>query len=395
MAKDDKQLEELRALPLSELKARKEAAAAELERLSKGNALVHKRIMSTRRQAQGMVEYADKQLKAALSESNPTTRERLTRLNELRRQAALTNLEMLELLANSDWLKPIPQEVMDSIDVLSLRTGYLATEYNLMVFQRFSRAVGAGLSKDEAPDATGKPGTGALAQGPQTPGIPRGGSAAPGRPGIPAAGQMAAGGPRALPGRPTPGAAPGARPVPAAPGAARPSLSRTGPLPGSGAAPLRPGMGSGPLNRTNTGPLGAAKSAGNSDEALVAEIRAASADPATKQKLMILASRVEELEQYMMPLRGDQTGSLAMDLFQATPYMKQIASKVYYINRSLSELGGLGDKMPFDNGTPDPKFTEMLTAMLATEDEPQAAARTDSAPQDLSISQRLKSLFKP
>ncbi|MDB5096667.1 MAG: hypothetical protein JWM80_1088 [Cyanobacteria bacterium RYN_339] len=379
-----------------ELAEQKAAAEHELAKLEKANKQVVSRILSSMRHAKAMLELAEEQLLAATKERDPAKRENQIYLNGLRKEAALCNLEMLQLFADSDMLNSIRPDVFVTIDLMCLRTQYIATEYNIRIYQRYQRIINEALTDKPAGD--------------QPPAKPTGntGNLGAGLPGRTGTGPLP---PR--PGIPAPGARPGApglaapRPMPPQ----RAPLPRTGPLnanaAGASDAGPRPGLtppGGRPTpglaqQRHTTGRLAgagaaAAPSAEQQNATLVAELRAGiEEDPTNRQKLQVLLGRVQELEELLTPIRGDTPGSLGLDLATAAGPLKQMAGKVYYINRALAALGELGKKLPFDNGPPDPQVTSLLRKLAETSDVPEPEPVSNSAQQQESLVKRLRSLF--
>ena len=379
---------------MDDVKARLKTAELELEKVEQRRAATFKRISASTKRAQAVLEYAEKELKRALSETSPERREQLTQLNELRRQGALTNLEMLQMLGAMDVSKPIAPAIVKRVDDLCLRTQWITMEFNLRNYKSTMSAleVALGLVAAPAAEATKAPtgplrtGTGNLGR-PAVPGVPRPPVGVPPRP--PAPGGKTA----PLPARPAvPGVPAGAMPArpslpprPTAPGM-RPPVGGTGPLAG------RPGLG----RPVGSGPLkNAAHGAAEAQAKLIADLQAASEDEDTRLKLRTLHDRVQELETSLAPLRGDLPGELGIDLVAAAVHIRQIAGKVYFVNRTLAGLPPeLANRIPFESRDFDPGVMEVLDTIAPDDENASGPRPADGQETGVSIAGRLKSLFK-
>jgi hypothetical protein len=142
--------------------------------------------------------------------------------------------------------------------------------------------------------------------------------------------------------------------------------------------------------RPGTGGLGGTGSLQKDELAeLGAALKTAAEDPETRNKLKDLLIRVRDLEASLSPLRGDAVGELCIDIEDAAASIRQIAGKVYYINRVLTNLGPLGEKMVWCSDAPDPAVERIMAAA-----EGSAEAAGGNAQQQVQIAGRLRSLFK-
>lgn len=343
-----------------------------------------KRMLGAMRSLQAIVEYAEGEIKKAQAQPASEKRDLVIHKNELRKQGALASIDTLQRISNLDLTKSVPAAVANLVEMNSLKAQYVTTEYYLISYRRIASMLEAALSGGAAPAApvasTPAARTGNL---PPRPGIPP----APGglRPAAPVA-------PRSpMPPRPVGGGLPPRPGMPAAP------TSRTGPL--NAPRPV-----SGPLSG-GTGPLRAGAQAAaateQQDAALLQALRDLAEKPTEKPKIMMLLDRYRDLESTLQPLRGDGPGQLSISLQDAAPMIRQISGKVYYLNRAAAAVETLGDKLLFEQGEPDPRVTEML-AQVAAESEAAAsgapggaaAAAAQAAAGQVSLSNRLKSLFK-
>lgn len=350
---------------MSDLKEQIKQLEAEAKAMQARQAQLVKTMRAGVKKANAVVEYAEKELKKAQSEPDPARRERLVRLNQLRIAGGKSSLEALDLLANAETMAP--QHLLERVELTGLKAQYLLTEYNhtnyTVVMGLLEEALGI---KKSAPSAEAV--SQATAPGPRSATAPLG----------------------ALPSRAVQGSGPlpPAPPRPAAPIAPRPPMPRP-PM------PPRPGVpGTGrlpsPIGRPGTGPLNEGPPA--IDPELGTILKDAAADPATRDKLKDLLIRVRDLEISLQPLRGDVVGELSILLEDAVKPLREIAGKVYYINRVLTTLGPLGEKMPWCADGPDPALQKLMTA---AEDAPMAPAvpAAGAAGQPAQMSGRLRSLF--
>lgn len=365
----------------------------EHEKLKKRQEQMLKQMTASIRSNQALVDYSDTEIAKSQSEPDPDRRARLVRLNELRKRSALSNIELIELIGNLKLAKKISPQVTAQIELLALRGQYISTEYHLTNYEPIMNLLVPALENPTpAAPADEKPGTAPLQ---------RGGPAATPRPGVPGARP-------GVPGAARPGA-PGV-PAPARPAMpARPGVPNR-PVPGAGTGPLAqraaaaaqqraPGTGTGPLAARaagNSGPLAKRAQTGNlnKEAEIKAAIYAAVQDPAQKLKLQDLVNRVRDLEFSMQPLRGFETGDLAMPIEQAAGPIRQNLGKVYYINRVISQLGPLGQLLSFNGEPPDPAVEKMLSTIEEAPDEADEAEETTAAAEGPSLSSMLKSLFK-
>ncbi len=350
-------------------------AELELEKLEQRRKETIKRMLSSVRSVQALIDFADKELKKLQSQPPSEQRDLAIYKNELRKQGALANLDTLQRLSSIDLTRGIPAAVVTQVDNNCLKTQYITTEYYLANYRRIGKLIEQALANDAAPAEASEPtggelprkGTGSLPVRP-TPGLPGAGRPTPGvRPPLPRPGAAGPG----LPQRPA---------MPPRPGV--PSPSRTGPLPVA-----RPG--SGPLQpRTATGAL---RGTGNleADAELLKLLREAAGNPGEKPKLMMLLDKYRDLESTLEPLRSSAPGQLSIELKDALPMIRQVGGKVYYLNRAAAALGPLGDKLQLEQGEPDPGVAQLLNEIGGEERAPATAE-----PPASSLGDRLKSLFK-
>jgi hypothetical protein len=122
-------------------------------------------------------------------------------------------------------------------------------------------------------------------------------------------------------------------------------------------------------------------------------LKEAAADPATRDKLKDLLIRVRDLEISLQALRGDVVGELSILLDDAVKPLREIAGKVYYINRVLTTLGPLGEKMAWCADGPDPALQKLMSAAEEAQ-TPLAGPAAGLPEQPAQMSGRLRSLFK-
>jgi hypothetical protein len=363
---------------MDDLKGRLKQAEAELEKVKLQLAAASKQLHAALKQAQAVQEYAEAEHARVTAEPTSDRKAARVAFAELRLLSASASLEVAQLAASLDLLKPVPPATKKRIDDLSLYIQFIGFEMNLSRYQPVRQALGISLGVLEAPEA-----------------------ASPSRPGLPGRA-----GPAPRPGPPRPPAAGGTGPLPR-PGvqpAARPLPPRPAPLPrpaGAPAAGLQQRTGTGSLRppvglptRHGTRPLG--KPSGIDPAALAEELKAHAAADEVRQKLRVLYDRIEEVEAAMAPLRGPSTGELSMPCEQASGALRQLAGKVYFIHRAIAALdehGDLASKLAFEITDVDPKVQQILLSMspeAATAPAP-AAGEPDPGP----LGARLRSIFKP
>jgi hypothetical protein len=359
---------------MDDLKSRLKQAEAELEKVKQQLAVASKQLQAALKQAQAVQEYAEAE--HARVSAEPASERKAARLAfaELRLLSASASLEVAQLAASLDLLKPIPPATKKRIDDLSLYIQFIGFEMNLSRYRPVRQALGISLGVLEAPEAPApaRPGL----PGAPRPGLPRppapGGTGPLPRPGVQPA-------PRPLPPRPAP------LPRPAgAPAAGLPQRSATGSLrPPAPGQPARPG----------TRPLG--KPPGIDPVALAEELKAHAAVDEVRQKLRVLYDRIEEVEAAMAPLRGPSTGELSVPCEQASGALRQLAGKVYFIHRAIAALdehGDLAAKLAFEITDVDPKVQQILMSMSpdAVTTAAPAAGEADVGP----LGARLRSIFK-
>ncbi|MEB3329506.1 MAG: hypothetical protein VKQ33_09770 [Candidatus Sericytochromatia bacterium] len=371
---------------MDDLKARLKQAEAELEKVKHQLAVASRQLQAALRQAQAVQEYAEAEHSRVAAE--PASERQAARLvfAELRLLSAAASLEVAQLAASLDLLKPIPPATKKRIDDLSLYIQFIGFEMNLARYQPVRHALGISLGLREPPEAP--------------PPVP---APAPARPGL--AGRP---GPAARPGLPRPPGPGGTGPLPrpgGSPAAPRPALP---PRPASLARPAG-GPSLGPPQRPGTGPLRAAspglpsrpgtrpldKPAGLDPLVLAEELRPHVAVEEVRQKLRVLYDRLEEVEAAVAPLRGPSTGELSMPCEQASGALRQLAGKVYFIHRAVAALEGHGDlatKLAFEITEVDPKVQQILLSLSpeAVTTPAPPAAEPEAGP----LGARLRSIFK-
>ncbi|MEB3223734.1 MAG: hypothetical protein VKS61_16790 [Candidatus Sericytochromatia bacterium] len=368
---------------MEDLKGRLKQAEFEMEKVKQQLAVASKQLQAAVKQAQAVHDYAEAELGRISAE--PGTERKAARLlfAELRLLSAAASVEVAQLAASLDLLKPIPPATRKRIDDLSLYIQFVGFEMNLSRYQPVRQALTVALGLAEAPPAEVAPAS--------RPGLPGRGSA-PARPGLPRPPAGAQTGPLARPALPGPGARPALPPRPAAP------VPRAGAQPSAG-LPQRPGTGglrAGPPGlpqRPGTRPLG--KPAGVDPGALAEELRGHAAVEDVRQKLRVLYDRLEEVEAAMVPLRGPAPGELSVPYEQASGPLRQLAGKVYFIHRAIAALdehGDLATKLAFEITDVDPKVQQILLTMSP---EAVAGAPAEPEPGASPIGSRLRSIFKP
>lgn len=361
----------------------------EYNQVSQAATAVKKKMEGTGHQAKALLTYVEGEIKKLQAEPPSSTRDRKIYLNEIRRQGALCNMELLDTIVNINPNAGISVEILAHIDALTAKSQYLTIDFQVTAYRRIIEAIERALASDgdtgplnaPAAPAAGR-GTGSLNR-PAGPNRLQQGAA--GRtqagPRVPQAPQAGGTGRLQPPARP--GANANASTGPLKPGAAAPQAG-SGRLP---TGPLKPGQarpGSGPLGR-GTGQLPA------NDPAMMA-IKKAAADPTSRQLLQELVSRHQDLDSTVAQIRGDAPGTLGVSLLEVGNLVKQAAAKVYYLERVLQQLGPLGEQIPFQNWNTDPNVLQMLQTL---QPEPAAPAKPGAQQQDAgAISGFLKSLFK-
>jgi hypothetical protein len=363
---------------MDDLKSRLKQAEAELEKVKQQLAVASKQLQAALKQAQAVQEYAEAE-HARISAEPPSER-KAARLAfaELRLLSAAASLEVSQLAASLDLLKPIPPATKKRIDDLSLYIQFIGFEMNLSRYQPVRQALGISLGLLEPPETPP----------PARPGVPGRTGPAP-KPGVPRPPLPGGTGPL-----PRPGLQHGARPLPPRPSPLpRPSGAPAGGLPQRAATgPLRPPAPGLPA-RAGTRPLD--KPTGVDPVLLAEELKAHAAVDEVRQKLRVLYDRIEEVEAAMAPIRGPSTGELSMPCEHASGALRQLAGKVYFIHRAvaaLDEHGDLASKLAFEITDVDPKVQQILMSM-----SPDAAAPAASAPGESDagpLGARLRSIFK-
>lgn len=361
----------------STVKQSLEYAKQELQRLERAKQALMRRMQAARAKLQALIDHADKELRRLANEVPTEANQRLVAMTMYRRQGALANLEMVTLLQNQNLGQPFPPTLMTQMEHLHLRSQYCTMEFQMLNYQPILNQLVAALAPKEgaAEEAVAAP---PPVKGPPQPGVPRPGTA-PLRPGTP---PPVAGPPKppgvglARPGMARPaGPAALGRPL-GAPAAAKPP---TGALARPGTAPL----GTGPLARPGTGPLAKA------GVSLVEELKKCAADPDRKPKLQDLVAKLQDVDFSLQPLRGAEPGELLLSPQETGVVVRQLAGKLYYINRAVAALGPLGELIPFEGVRQDPALAELWSAVGA-EAPPEESAE---AKPNASLAGRLRSLF--
>lgn len=355
-----------------------EAAQQELQRLERTKQALLRRFQTARAKLQALVDHADVELKRLANEPSNEANQRLVAMNLVRRQAATANLETVILLQTQNMAAPFNPALMAQLELLHHRSQFCTMEFQMLNYQPILNQLTAALAaKDEA---GAEAATAVPAGPPKAPGAPPRPGTAPLKPAAPP--QLGA--PRSAPlARPNsalrpPGGLPKVQaPLPKAP-------AGTGALSRPGTAPLAGGTGG--LSRPGTGALGRPAAAN-----FLEELRKCVQDPERKAKLQDLVVKLQDVEFSLMPLRGLEPGEMAVSPQESAVALRQIAGKMYYINRALAALGPLGAMIPFEGVKPDPALNELWKAVGTEAPEgPEEEAKAGNAP---SLAGRLRSLF--
>jgi hypothetical protein len=338
----------------------------EIEKIEQRRREVMNESQGYMKNAQAMVQFASKELERLAREPASPTRDIQVQKNELRRQAALCTLEMMMLLAQTERAGGGFSAISGKVELISLKTQYLTTEYYVAHYQRTAGIIEQALAQKvtEPAEASGQGsaslGSAQLAETrpslPSIPGLP--GRSVPGKPlpGVPRPAAPAA--PVVGVGRPP---AVGARPVPGAPVGKSPSFTRPGMSPAKVSAP-------------------------EPDTGLLQQVAESARDKGMRTKLTVLLNHFRELEEMLKSLRGFETGTLSMDMAAAAPFIRQVAGKVYYLNRAVSDLGPLSGPLSFDQAPADPAVKAYIAQAISEPDQ--------ASPADGVLGSRFKSLFR-
>lgn len=364
---------------LQDINRKLQEVEAEAKAIQAQKAQLIAAMKATNRKAQMIAEHAENELKSAQRQPDSERKARAVKLAQLRLAMAKVNLQIMALIETIDPEKPLTPAFQTKIELQKLHSQHILTEYNLENYGPVMAVLeeALGIKKTPAAPAAGDPVAAAAAAMAATPGV-----SGPLRPGT---GQL----PRPpVPGVPRPGTGqlPPRPPVGIISPPPRPNLAAAGGVP---RPPMPRPMAAG-TGRLGVQPpkAGEAQPESALTPAIIEEVKTTGADPAQRDKLKDLLIRVRDLESSLAPMRGDEVGSLSIGVEDASALMRQIAGKVYYINRSLSNLGALGEKIAWVKWSTDPALDRLLESSESTQD---AASRAQN--QNPMMAGRLRSLF--
>lgn len=341
--------EELEALKL-ELKNRTEARQAKFDSAHGEVDKMAARLTAFQRnlvRQQGVLEAMQTQAIAEIKklEATPATprRDHNIYLYTIRREVSARQIEFIRLMANfnptsMDSIKAF-QANQARLDILKVESLFLGQEYTVVNYRPVVKAIEEFLG-NPASSAPARPATGNLGGGqPGRLAQARGGTgplsaAQPPRPGVarpPAAGQ----GPLAARSQ----------------AQGTPQRSATGPLSG----------GTGPLN-AGTGRLSAARGTGEGGpHRVLVLLRESNVGAEQQRHLQMVVQQFKEIDEQMNVLRGPTPASLAVNHEQASDLLNKVNGKIYYLKRTLSNLGPLGDQLAFEPEETDTAWDEFVT----------------------------------
>jgi hypothetical protein len=372
--------EELEALKL-ELKNRTEARQAKFDSAHSEVDKMAARLGAFQRnlvKQQGLLEAMQNQAAAEIKklEATPKSprRDHNIYLYTIRREVSARQIEFIRLMSN---FNPTSMESIKAfqanqarLDILKVESLFLGQEYTVVNYRPVANAIEEFLG-NPASGAPARPATGSLGGG-QQPGRlqqARGGTgplsaAQPPRPGVarPPAGQ----GPLAARSQ----------------AQGTPQRTGTGPLSG----------GTGPLNG-GTGRLSAARGAAPAEggpHRVLVLLREGNVGAEQQRHLQMVVQQFKEIDEQMNVLRGPTPASLAVSHEQASDMLNKVNGKIYYLKRTLSNLGPLGDQLAFEPEETDAAWDEFVTRQSVNADGAEADVEEKVAQ---GLTGKLKSFF--
>lgn len=300
--------------------------------------------------------HSEQELKKLGTQPASAQRDHYMVIYRLRALAAQRSIEMLEILMTLDPRNEnatrIHQTRPPKLQALNNEIRYLSLEYSVVNYRPLMTVVRKALA-----GGTGQlDGTGSL----------RGtGSLQPGAGSGPLAQRRGTTGslqgtPRATGTGPVQGQPPRATTGPMQAQARRPG---TAPLPATGQLPQATTgqlKGTGPLPE-GTGNLGVEPAEGTSQRLMRQGLPRAAQDPAQRKLLETLLVQFQEVEDALALLRGDNPGEATVPFVEIAEPLNKVNGKIYYMKRTLDQLGGLGRALAFEVEGADPELQEFLS----------------------------------
>lgn len=357
---------------INKLRSDLDRAEAQIEQLARTMSKIERRSETKLAEIEG-------QIKTLEAEPATERTQRLLYLQRLRRCGVLCNQEMGRLFSQKlDMKNPqIWQRAFQAnqarLEELYVKARFVSTEYGVINYQPVIEQIEAAIHGGQTGSLDrpgsgplGRPGSGPLGQSRGTGPLGRG--AAPARPGT---------GPTARPGSGPlgrPGTGPLGRPAGSGPLGAKPG---TGPL-SQKAAPMARAGGTAPLEASVPQGTGAV---------LQQKLAAAAANPEQRRLLEQLINQYREIDGMVAPLRSDGVGEFDLATDQVDGVLKAVAGKIYYLERTLQQLGQLGTMLAFETKTSGDENFQLFMAEMAAEKTPEPAAEKGG------LASKLKSMF--
>jgi hypothetical protein len=346
---------------VSDIREQIKKAESERDRLAHLRQDTMRRLVSTSKQAEATLRYAEKELRRVESLPASPATERETLMALLRCEGARNNLMLIEKLKTMEIDQALTPSAFQHFDEILARTQFIAAEFNVVRYEPILRAIDAVLDPQKEEEVSPE----------KVEDSPLKGGAAPVRP-IPPPRKLGATGafPSPLNKVGSPRAVPGTRP----------------------GTPPRPGvLGTGPLARNPVSPIQRTR-AGTDRLSMESQLQGrlegalkdAIADAEVVDKLKTLRDRVRDVQASLAPLRGDAPGLVSELLPDATAAIRQLSGKVYMVNRAIAVLGDLGQELAFESPVADESLTRFL----------QSFEDGDSTGNSSDRMERIKGLFR-